>query len=225
MHQEVADTDTPLDIDLRVLLPADGIIRVESRRMFAEPDGALCRCFVECAFQAPEIEGVVIIPAPVPAIELQFDATQRGQLQVLEHVAALLVAGDPPKHPQSNGGVIGAAPDVMALARHANKLEVPPAVTARDQHGVVRYHRYARRVTGWRVASHRVGIIKLDNPALCRKAALCEAIERELMSVLGIYRYETSAQRLGQDRIRPAAARPCADHRDPRRRAGQCRTS
>ena len=37
-------------------------------------------------------------------------------------------------------------------------------------------------------------MIKLENPVLYRKAALCEAIERELMSVLGIDRYETSAR-------------------------------
>jgi heavy metal translocating P-type ATPase len=69
---------------------------------------------------------------------------------------------------------------------------VPPSVTACDQQGVVRYHRYARMVTGWRVTSERVGMIKLENPVLYRKAALCEVIERELMSVLGVDRYETS---------------------------------
>ncbi|MBV8334529.1 MAG: heavy metal translocating P-type ATPase, partial [Alphaproteobacteria bacterium] len=59
-------------------------------------------------------------------------------------------------------------------------------------HGVVRYYRYALRVTGWRVTCERVGMIKLENPALYRKAALCEAIERELMGVLGVDRYEVS---------------------------------
>jgi heavy metal translocating P-type ATPase len=45
-----------------------------------------------------------------------------------------------------------------------------------------------------------MGMIKLENPVLYRKAALCEAIERELMSVLGIDRYDTSA-RNGSARI------------------------
>ena len=39
-----------------------------------------------------------------------------------------------------------------------------------------------------------MGVIKLENPALFRKAPLCDAIERELMGVLGIDRYETSAR-------------------------------
>ena len=107
-----------------------------------------------------------------PAIELRFDATQYSQRQVLERVAALLdtaPSGDP-------------------------AIAVPSVLTARDRHGAIRYHRYGQRVTGWRVVSERIGAIKLENPVLYRKAVLCEAIERELMSVLGVDRYEISAR-------------------------------
>ena len=164
--------------DVKVLLPDDGVIRVESLRLFGEPDGALCRRFVERAFLAPEIDGVVIAMGSTPAIELRFDATRRGQRQVLEHLAELLI-GDDQSH---EGALCNGAPDV------------PPVATARDRHGVVRYHRYARRITGWRVTCERVGVIKLENPVLYRKAVLCEAIERELMSVLGVDRYETNSR-------------------------------
>jgi heavy metal translocating P-type ATPase len=191
MEYEAACADAAPCFDVRILFPEDGIIRVESAQMFADPDGPLCRRFVERSFEAPEIEGVLIAPAPLPSIELQFDATQRGQRQVLEHIAALLMADDEPGPAPSNGGVGDHRPP---SALHADDLEVPPAFTARDRHGVVRYHRYARRVTGWRVTSQRMGMIKLENPVLYRKAPLCEAIERELMSVLGIDRYETSAR-------------------------------
>src|SRR5437899_307871 len=115
--------DIAPDIDVKVLLPEDGIIRVESAQLFGEPDGALCRQFVERAFLAPEIERVVITPGAPPAVELQFDATQRGQHQVLAHVAELLVARD-------WSGETAAA--------RSGALDVPPAATARDQHGVVR---------------------------------------------------------------------------------------
>ena len=171
--------------DIRVLLPEDGVIRVESAWLFGAPDGRLCRRFVERAFLAKEIEGVVITPGLTPAVELRFDATRRGQRQVLEHVAELLVASDR---------------SVAAVAGPGNALTVPPSVTACDQQGVVRYHRYARMVTGWRVTCERVGMIRLENPVLYRKAALCEVIERELMSVLGVDRYETSS-RSGRARI------------------------
>ena len=171
--------------DIRVLLPEDGVIRVESAWLFGAPDGRLCRRFVERAFLAKEIEGVVITPGLTPAVELRFDATRRGQRQVMEHVAELLVASDR---------------SVAAVAGPGNALTVPPSVTACDQQGVVRYHRYARMVTGWRVTCERVGMIRLENPVLYRKAALCEVIERELMSVLGVDRYETSSRR-GRARI------------------------
>ena len=152
---------------------------MESAWLFGAPDGPLCRRFVERAFLAKEIEGVVITPGLTPAVELRFDATRRGQRQVLEHVAELLVASDR---------------SAAAVAGPGKALTVPPSVTARDRQGVVRYHRYARMVTGWRVTCERVGMIRLENPVLYRKAALCEVIERELMSVLGVDRYETSSR-------------------------------
>ena len=174
-------------VDVKVLLPEDGVIRVESRRLFGEPDAPLCQRFVERAFLAPEIEGVVLAPGAKPAIELRFDATQYSQRQVLDHLAALLDAGD---------GLDGveAASSIAKLAPRIRKMEVPPVVTARDRYGIVRYRRCAQRVTGWQIVSERVGAIKLENPALYRKSVLCEAIERELMSVLGIDRYETSSR-------------------------------
>jgi len=187
MHDEAVTDEVRPSVDIKVLLPDDGVIRIESRRLFGEPEAPLCRRFVERAFLAPQIEGVVLAPGAIPAIELRFDATHYSQRQVLEHVAAALDAGD-----ALDGAV--AAPNIVKLAPHLGYPEVPPAVTARDRHGVIRYQRCAQRVTGWQIVSERVGAIKLENPVLYRKSVLCEAIERELMSVLGVDRYETSSR-------------------------------
>src|ERR1700757_3709764 len=100
------------DIDVKVVLPGDGMIRVESARLFGEPDGPLCRRFIERAFRASEIDGVAIAAGSIPAIELRFDPTQRGHRQVLEHVAELLTAS----HRSDNA------------AMPSEALEVPPAV-------------------------------------------------------------------------------------------------
>jgi len=187
MHDEAVANEVSSAVDVKVLLPGDGVIRVESRRLFSEPDAPLCRRFVERAFLAPQIDGVVLAPGAIPAIELRFDAAHYSQRQVLEHVAAVLDAGD---------GMDGAdaTPNIVKLAPRLRYPEVPPAVTARDRHGVIRYQRCAQRVTGWQIVSERVGAIKLENPVLYRKSVLCEAIERELMSVLGVDRYETSSR-------------------------------
>ena len=187
MHDEAVANEVSSAVDVKVLLPGDGVIRVESRQLFGEPDAPLCRRFVERAFLAPQIDGVVLAPGAIPAIELRFDATHYSQRQVLEQLAALLDAGD---------GLDGAeaAPNMIKLAPRIGNPEVPPAVTARDRHGIIRYQRCAQRVTGWQIVSERVGAIKLENPVLYRKSVLCEAIERELMSVLGVDRYETSSR-------------------------------
>src|SRR5215472_16441663 len=176
MYGEPADGELSPHVDVRVGCPDNGMIRIESALLFADADGLLCRRFVGRVLLAPEIDSVVIIPAMAaeitPAIELRFDATRCSPRQVLEQVAAFLDAAP------------GSAPG----------MEVPSALTALDRHGAVHYHRYGQRVTGWKVISERVGMIKLENPVLYRKAVLCEAIERELMSVLGVDRYETSSR-------------------------------
>jgi len=168
-------SDLCADVDVKIGLPDDGIIQIESAWLFAEPDGLRCRRFIGRVFLATEIDSVVIASTigegVAPAIKLCFDATRYSPRVVLEQVAALLDA------PSCN-------PDV----------EAPSALTARDSHGAVRYHRYGQTVTGWKVVSERLGVIRLENPVLYRKAVLCEAIERELMSVLGVDRYETSSR-------------------------------
>src|SRR5262245_24313502 len=122
-------------VDVEISFPDDGIIRIESAELFADSDGLLSRRFIGRTFLAPEIDSVMISPAMTDgvtrAIELRFNATQYSQRQVLEHVAALL-DGAPSRDPT---------------------LEVPSALTARDQYGVVRYQRYGRRVTGWHLVT------------------------------------------------------------------------
>jgi Cu2+-exporting ATPase len=72
---------------------------------------------------------------------------------------------------------------------------IASAATARDRNGVVRYHRHDSVVTGWEIKSDQAGRLRLKNPVLFRKKELCDAIERELMSVLGIDNYKTCSIR------------------------------
>src|SRR5215472_10414213 len=167
--------DVRADGDVKIGLPGDGIVRIESTRLFADLDSLACRRLIGRVFLATEIDSVVIASRTAEgvtaAIELRFDATQYSPRQVLEQLAVLL---DTP-----SGDAGG---------------EAPPTATAHDRHGMIRYYRFHDRVTGWKVVSDHLGVIKLENPVLYRKAVLCEAIERELMSVLGVDRYETSSR-------------------------------
>ncbi len=164
-------------VDVRVVSPAEGVIRVESALLFTKADGHHCRRFLERVFLAPEIHGASIAASAKPYADLHFDAKRHQRRDVLRRLATLLKEGG---------------------AKHGpgrEKLAIAPAITARDQQGVVRYRQYENLVTGWQVVNNQPGTIKLKNPVLFRKAVLCQAIERELMSVLGIDRYETSPLR------------------------------
>jgi len=97
MHNDAVAGDASPRVDVKIVLPAAGTIRIESARLFADPDGALCRRFVGRAFRAAEIDSAVIAgtataEAVIPAIDLQFDATRHSACQVLEHVAAMMEA-------------------------------------------------------------------------------------------------------------------------------------
>jgi heavy metal translocating P-type ATPase len=158
--------------ELKLVFPSAGVIRVESAQLFAAPDGDACKRFLQAVLMLPAIDAAIIAPMETPCVDLCFDVSRHQRKSVLERLASLL------------GG------DVTECRK---PLVVSPSVTARDQHGVVRYRRYAGRVTGWHVERERVGSIRLVNTVLFRKRALCDAIERELMSVLGVNRYDTNA--------------------------------
>ena len=155
----------------KIACPSPGIIRVASRKLFAEPDGEPCRRFLCRALLAAEIESVVVAPPAISAVDLHYDPARHGCRSVLLRIADLLCGRD---------------------AASCDELVVAPMRTVRDHDGFARYRRYADRATGWQVERRGVGTLRLVNPALYRKSTLCQAIERELLSVLGVHRYDTS---------------------------------
>ncbi len=158
-------------VSVRVLFPEAGVIRVESERMFAALDGALCRRFLQAALRLRAVEDATFAPTPTPSVDLRYDQSRHRRKKVLSELALVLGRG----------------------AGEGKGMTVAPSAAARDRHGVVRYRHYAGRITGWRAERERVGAIRLHNPLLHRKRALCDAIERELMSTLGVTRYDTDA--------------------------------
>jgi heavy metal translocating P-type ATPase len=157
--------------DIRVLFPEAGVIRVESERLFSALDGALCRRFLQAALQLPAIKHATFAPARTPSVDLRYDESRHRRKKILDALGRVL----------------------SGSAHARNPMAVAAFVAARDQRGVARYRRYAGRITGWRAERERVGAIRLNNPVLHRKRALCDAVERELMSVLGVNRYSTDS--------------------------------
>ena len=184
-----AEFSSPSDIS--ITFPSSGVIRVTSARLFSEMDDALCQRFVEHAFAAEELCTAIIKGNGASEVELRFDAKRYPLREVVRHVADCLAENDPVMAPKGAGAAGKSGPGPGPIT--ATYPTVASPATARDRHGTVHYHRCGNRVTGWHVVSRRLGSLKLKNPALYRKSAYCQAIERELMSVLGIDRYKTHA--------------------------------
>ena len=101
-------------------------------------------------------------------------------------------------HVGSNGqaGTNGHASPSHANDAHLEVMRAPviaSSACARDRKGVVRYYRHDSVFTGWEIKSDQPGRLRLKNPVLYRKSELCQAIERELMGILGIDQYKTNS--------------------------------
>lgn len=210
--------------DLSVSFPSRGVIRLQSRSMFADADEPACRRFLERVFQADEIANVTIIGGDSPRAELHFCPKTWTLQDVVKRIVSLLrqgsengeVPSNGRHHGLSNGYALGnghAATNGHALGNghaatnghgasyfghpaHCDPMRSPTiarAATARDKGGVVRYYRHDTVVTGWEIKGDQPGRLRLKNPVLYRKSELCQAIERELMGILGIDQYKTSS--------------------------------
>ena len=66
-------------------------------------------------------------------------------------------------------------------------------IPVRDSQGEIRYFRHGTVVTHWEIKHELPGRLRVKNPVIHRKAELCQAIDRELMGVLGIDYFKTNA--------------------------------
>jgi Cu2+-exporting ATPase len=184
MLERANTVDLSGHVDVAITLPASGTVRVTSRLLFATPDNPLCQRFLRRAFAAEELRGVTITNGHLAIADLHYDPARHSAKAMLARLADCLAEE-------------GAAPDPVHAAGEPRPPTpvVAPIPTARDRHGVIHYHRYGHLATGWQVVAQKTGSLKLKNPALYRKSALCDAIERELMSVLGVDQYKTHSLR------------------------------
>ncbi|MSR58900.1 MAG: heavy metal translocating P-type ATPase [Planctomycetaceae bacterium] len=127
--------------------------------------------------------------------------------QAVEQIYALLLGITPPNYFYSNNAElvsVGQKNGSTSNGRSsgANGQNTPQARAAvaaislhPDHKGVVRLYRHGPQVTSWQVTLDKPGQIRLNHPALYRRKEVCQAIERELMSVLGVDKYSTSPRK------------------------------
>jgi Cu2+-exporting ATPase len=202
--------------DIFVSFPSTGVIRLRSRSLFADSESATCRRFVERAFQSEPIESITITGGAEPRADLYFSPARFSLSDVARQIADLLVDGSgrdsapgrgkpsAPAPARANGhfqtstttSLNGSPPLRMNFSVdqfRTRVTHVTPTSAARDDDGTIRYHRQDSVVTGWETKSELHGRIRLKNPLLFRKKALCSAIERALTGVLGIDKFSTNS--------------------------------
>ncbi len=193
-------------MDIAISFPSQGQIRLESRDLFAEPGNETCRQFLERVFQAPEITDVTINShqktGEPPHADLRFCHTSFALPDVVQRISTCLAPGrekvkDGPHLQAPATGEAGsdghaavelkghaAAPATSANGPHG--VTITRVTPIRNERGQIRFFRYGSAVTNWEVKSEIPGRLRLKNSVIHRKSDLCQAIERELMSVLGV---------------------------------------
>ncbi len=166
--------------DPRVSFPSPGVIRVHNRALFADADGSACRTFLERVFLAEGVRSVSIRGGRAPFAEIRHAPDADGSMAVLERIIALL------RQPPGPAGEVAGTDERRLPSPHAGRTVPPPASTARDHRGIVRYYPHGRLVSGWETRLDRPGRLRLRNRALHRRSGLCRVVERELLGVLGI---------------------------------------
>jgi heavy metal translocating P-type ATPase len=207
-------------MDLAIRFPALGQIHLESRFLFSEPQDPNCRQFLERVFQAQEITQVTIKSAEgtieAPRAELGFCPKTYTLKQVVERVTQLLnpraawpggsgrhcneSLNGSNGHRQNRGCETSTEPATRnGDGRPAPGSTLEPAgvtissvTPVRGHKGEIRYFRYGTVVTHWEIKHELAGRLRLKNPVLYRKKDLCQAIERELIGVLGIDSFTTN---------------------------------
>ncbi|MGD9647359.1 MAG: HAD-IC family P-type ATPase, partial [Pirellulales bacterium] len=168
-------------MDIQVSYPHDGLIRFHSQHIFAEPAGELCRSFLERVLTVPPVHSVTIASG---------QATSRRHIAEVHYCQQTLTRRQAVE--EICGRLLGDAAHVDGAHAVARPLLGPAHLKPCPQ-GVVRIYRHGPLVTAWQVRSELPGRLRLRHPALYRKKEACQAVERELMSVLGIEKYKTSA--------------------------------
>ena len=169
---------SPPDISVSVSFPSAGVIRLRSDSLFGDAESPACRRFIERVFQSEAIASVTIMGGDAP----------RADLRYCSRTFAL-----PRCRPAVESVLDRAGPATSGAAVRGEVTRVAPSKAGPRRPGTVRYYRHDSVVTGWEIKSDLPGRLRLKNPVLYRKNELCQAIERELMGVLGIDQYKTNS--------------------------------
>ena len=202
-------------MDISVTFPETGLIRLYSQTLFTDPENPTCRAFLQRIFQLDDVSHVAVQGGTASQADVRVCTKRRSLVEVVKSIVASLRGikcepeaattslAEPLTHGHTHiNGTLSAElnghprPSDTRQAGATQEIRgplIPDPKSTGDRRGVHRYYRHDQIVTGWRIIREQPGRIKLKNPVLYRKGELCQAIERELMGILGVDRYKTNA--------------------------------
>jgi Cu2+-exporting ATPase len=181
-------------MDITVTYPAAGRIHFHSSFLFGDPANELCQEFVRRVIDSAGVLSITIKSSQgtggkrsrrrSPVAEVHYCAKSRTRREAIEEIYARLLGGGGPQN-----FFYSTSP---ANAEGAGRVAKKPLYLIPDHQGIVRLYRHGPVITSWQVKHEVQGRIRLYHPSLHRRKEVCQSIERELMSVLGIDNYKTS---------------------------------
>jgi heavy metal translocating P-type ATPase len=166
-HQALAISATR---NIQITFPGDNRIQITSPTLFSDAYSTFSRRFIERLFLAPEVESVEIDGSKRRA-EIAIRPGEAGWREQITKISRLL--SDQPS-------ADGSSPWVL------------PQIIQDSKRKVVRVYRHGTMLSTWSIKHETEGRIRFQNLALHRKRDLCQAVERELMSVPGVDSYHTN---------------------------------
>jgi heavy metal translocating P-type ATPase len=157
--------------DIQISFPQTDRIQIQSRALFSDAYSLFSRRFIERIFLAPEVDSVGIDGNKQRA-EISFSAGKNPVREVVAKISRLFSQNDAP--PDSRPSLIF------------------PSTLPASKKNLVRVYRHGSVLSTWAIKHEIEGRIRFQNAALHRKRELCQAIERELMSIPGVDRYHTN---------------------------------
>lgn len=168
-------------MSVTITFPKPGEIHVVGS-VFGAADTNARERFLGCVFAVAEVERVTVNEVSGQRVVIEFQPARTRPATILSRLAGLLRIEATPGHqadmPMEGDGAAPAA-----------RL---PASMSHGRRRIMRYERHGDIVSGWCVVRERIGHVKVQNPVIHRRGEVAEAIERELMSVLGIDKFSTN---------------------------------
>ncbi|PTX97297.1 heavy metal translocating P-type ATPase [Verrucomicrobia bacterium LW23] len=168
-----ASAEAPALRDIQINFPGGLRFQIRSASLFADPYSEAVRTFISRVFRSPEVQSIEI-DGTAGTAEIAFvslDGTSGRRL--IQRIGRALAAEE---HAQ----------DAVV------DLYIPPAPLSAQDARLISVYRYGSVISTWAVRHQTPGRLRFRNPSIYRKKDICQAIERELMSVPGIERYKTN---------------------------------